>query len=305
MKIKILGIGIVLAKLLLLSACLTTLPFLTQNAPEPIAYFELIEVPGLSKAEIFSRSKIYFNEAFGEQATQSSQAQGLRTMQGHEIRAKHGQEMQEMQARYTQEMQEMQARQATGAEVEWSEWQARYTQEMQEMQTRQAQELSEWQAMQRGHEGQRGTMQRGTMQRGQTSSSIQVSDQNAGIIKGKLVVDRTFGQELNRLNSIFTIEISDGNFRITFTEPTTQNMGFVSEQAKENAFQLHLIGFRAVPTFGLVTPLSDAEVRANWDREYNFSSSNPGPERPARSDNNFRQDWIRLTNDLRRSITAN
>jgi len=151
-------------------------------------------------------------------------------------------------------------------------------------------------------------------------SSIQVSDQDSGIIKGKLAIDGfPRGDYLYRYNSTFTVEARDDSCRITFTEPTIQDIGFASPQAKEMAFQGYLMGYKG--SLSAMSPLTskvmmpsnsklnqtDDELRAEWESN-NPSSSNPGPERPAQYDyqaENFRGEWIKLAAQLKRSITAN
>ena len=159
--------------------------------------------------------------------------------------------------------------------------------------------------------------------RGSRLSNVQFSDQNSGIIRGKLVVDGIqHASELYRYNSIFTVDISDEYYKISFSEPTTQKIGFISEQAKEMSFQNYLRGYRlgssamSPLTSGVMMPensnlnRTNAEIRAEWERENVFSSSNPSPERPAENDfratsPNFYTQWERFANDLKNSIKMN
>ena len=152
--------------------------------------------------------------------------------------------------------------------------------------------------------------------KGQTNSVIQVSDQNSGIIKGKLVVDGVRRNDyLYRYNSIFTVEISDETCKITFTEPTTQNIGFVSEQAKETAFRSYLTGRRASGAAvsqltGVSTSSStqtDAEIRREWETKNVFSITKPGNESPVRYDfevENVRGQWTNFINRLKEAISV-
>ena len=142
--------------------------------------------------------------------------------------------------------------------------------------------------------------------RGLVHSNIQAADRNSGVIRGRFVYIRQDGQELHRYNSTFLVEVRDGYSQITFSEATIQQIGFVSPQAKEMAFQGHLIGFRAVPVI-IGQPLSDAEVRSQWERGVG-SSTNPGPERPARTElqaERFRNPWRELIAELKSSVITN
>ena len=138
---------------------------------------------------------------------------------------------------------------------------------------------------------------------GQRNLLIQSHDQDSFSIKGKLIVDNIRqGDELYRHNSTFMVEVTEGNCRITFTEPTRQSIGFVSEQAKAMAFNGYLIGFRAVPTFGLVQTKTDAQLRTEWEEKNVFSPSKPGPERPIIREHqagNFREQWKIISNELK------
>ena len=146
-------------------------------------------------------------------------------------------------------------------------------------------------------------------------SNIQLSDENSGIIKGKFVVDGIqHADQLLRYNSNFTVEANDGFYQITFTEPTIQDIGFISEQAKENAFQSYIVGYKSSKS--AMSPLTskvlmpsnsnlnrtDAEIRRDWEKENVFSSTNPSPERPAQYDYqaaNFNTEWLKLATELK------
>ena len=157
--------------------------------------------------------------------------------------------------------------------------------------------------------------------KGLTLSAIQTSDQNNGIINGKLVTDKfQHANKQLRYNSMFTIEIRDEECQITFTNPTIQDIGFISEQAKEIAFQNYMLGRRAVSSaLSLVTSnvmmssnqqvnLSNEQIRAEWEKNNVFSSNNPSVERPVQYDYqilNIRGEWEKLVNELKYSITQN
>lgn len=147
---------------------------------------------------------------------------------------------------------------------------------------------------------------------------ILMSEQSSGIIKGRLVVDNIqYGDELRRYNSIFTVEVFEGNYRITFADPTIQNIGFVSPLARERSFRAYLTGNRAATsalsplTSNMLMPSNsninqtEAEIRAEWASKYDFSPSRPGPETPAQYDYQaeaFNEQWLKLATELKRFI---
>jgi hypothetical protein len=150
--------------------------------------------------------------------------------------------------------------------------------------------------------------------RGLGNSGVRSSDKDSGIINGKAVNDSiTHVDQRMRYNSIFTVEVSDGSCKITFTEPTVQSIGYVSVQAKETAFQSYMVGYRSVPKIGGVmmpsnVPQTNEEIRAEWERKNVFSADNPGPETPAQYDyqaNNFNQMWLSLTAEFKKAVTGN
>jgi len=154
--------------------------------------------------------------------------------------------------------------------------------------------------------------------KGDRNFSILSSNQNTGIINCKLAVDGIiYGEQRQRYNSIFKVEVGDGNFKITFSEPTIQNIGYVSEYAKEKDFQAYLVGYKG--TSSALNPLTnklplpsnsninktDAEIRAEWEKKNVFSSTNPGPSSPVRYDyqvKNIREQWDRITNELKAGV---
>jgi len=142
--------------------------------------------------------------------------------------------------------------------------------------------------------------------RGFKNIKIQSSDENSGIIKGKLVVDGiTHGDQILRYNSLVTVAIKDRMVKITFNEPTIQNIGYVSEQAKENAFRNYMMGYRTVPTVG--QPKTNEQLRMEWEQKNVFSSNNPGNERPVQYDyqiKNVQQQWENLIKELRRAVNT-
>jgi len=151
-----------------------------------------------------------------------------------------------------------------------------------------------------------------------SNTNIEKYDQDSGIINGKLVVDGIiYGDQVQRYNSTFTVEVKDEKYQITFINPTIQDIGFVSEQAKERAFQSYLIGYNVTSsalsslTKNVIMPSNsninktEAEIRAEWEKGKVFSSTNPSSERTVRYDyqvENVRKQWLDLTNKLRNTI---
>ena len=116
---------------------------------------------------------------------------------------------------------------------------------------------------------------------------------------------------------MLTIEVRDGDFQITFTEPTVQQIGFISQQAKDRAFKTHLASYRRTsraiaPPSGMLMPSNaektDAQLRSEWESTYVNSSTNPGPESPLRWAYQYeyaKREWEKLATELRRAVGTN
>jgi len=166
-----------------------------------------------------------------------------------------------------------------------------------------------------------------------SNSAILNEDQESGIISGKLVVDGIpDGTHQFRYNSVFSVEIIDETCKITFNEPTIQDIGFISEQVKESTFQTYLTVRRSAAKSALDAARSneakastekerlsayaltrialaeanktDAEIRVEWEAiaGNNYSSTSPGRETQVRNEmqvENLRGPWLKLTNELK------
>jgi len=166
-----------------------------------------------------------------------------------------------------------------------------------------------------------------------SNSAILNEDQESGIISGKLVVDGIpDGTHQFRYNSVFSVEIIDETCKITFNEPTIQDIGFISEQVKESAFQTYLtfkrttaksaydaaksneakastekeriLAYAATKLALAEVNKTDAEIRTEWEAisGNNYSSTNPGRETQVRNEKqveNLRGPWLKLANELK------
>jgi len=143
------------------------------------------------------------------------------------------------------------------------------------------------------------------------NSNIWNSNQDSGIIRGKLVVDNVQHQDyLSRYNSTFTVEVKDGNYVISFTEPTIQGTGFISAEAREKTIQSYLAGANISAAAGL-SNRTDEERRASWEKSVDSgygSKTNPTDESPVKYDYqavNFNEQWQKLAAELKRYVMVN
>ena len=133
------------------------------------------------------------------------------------------------------------------------------------------------------------------------------SSQPNSSITGLAVNGMTSGFEVHRVSTAFTITLSEGSCHLNFSNPTSQHIGFTSPEEKELAFSAYLTGYRLVPVIVKSMRKTDAEVRADWERENGFSPNNPGPQKNISIINNqgLSQQWQEFANGLRTAINRN